>query len=398
MTDLANVRRGRDLTAYFRFGQRAGAGRREEEKKLPWPRQLALQLILLAITFTVLFPILWIFSISVDSRGGCSGPRASTSSPTSVTFGAYQKVLAQPTSNDISFLGLMFNSLKIARPELGRRGRPRCHRGLCVLAPEVRGSRGPDDRDPRRPDAARGRDPDAAVRVPQPVPLRDRRHQLQPAGVAARRVPGRHLRPAAVRDLEPEGLPRHHPARPRGGGLGRRRDPEPDVPAGGAAARDACDRGHRVPRLPRWLDRIPDRVPVHRRPGAGLDAVDRAQLDGRPVRAQHAVVGVRAPSRSCSRSRCRWCSSSSSATWWAGSPEAASRGSGVGGSAVPQRDSLRLERRAIQCGRAPVSPLRPFGPCRRPRRRPASTRTTGGRPAARSPPAGRSRPRTAPAP
>ena len=113
MTDLANVRRGRDLTAYFRFGRRAGARRGEQEKKLPWPRQLALQLILLAITFTVLFPILWIFSISVDSRG-LFRPEGLSLIPPSISFDSYMKVLAQPTSNDISFLGLMFNSLKIA--------------------------------------------------------------------------------------------------------------------------------------------------------------------------------------------------------------------------------------------------------------------------------------------
>ena len=113
MTDLANVRRGRDFTAYFRFGQRAGAGRRTEEKKLPWPRQLALQLILLAITFTVLFPILWIFSISVDARG-LFKPDGLNLIPPSITFDSYNKVLAQPTSNDISFIGLMLNSLKIA--------------------------------------------------------------------------------------------------------------------------------------------------------------------------------------------------------------------------------------------------------------------------------------------
>jgi arabinogalactan oligomer/maltooligosaccharide transport system permease protein len=113
MTDLANVRRGRDFTAYFRFGRRAGARRGEEEKKLPWPRQLALQLILLAITFTVLFPILWIFSISVDARG-LFRPDGLNLIPPTITFDSYNKVLAQPTSNDISFIGLMLNSLKIA--------------------------------------------------------------------------------------------------------------------------------------------------------------------------------------------------------------------------------------------------------------------------------------------
>ena len=113
MTDLANVRRGRDVTAYFRFGKRVGARRGEQERPLPWPKQLALQLILLAITFTVLFPILWIFSMSVDARG-LFRPDGLNLIPPSVTFDAYRKVLAQPTSNDIGFLGLMFNSLKIA--------------------------------------------------------------------------------------------------------------------------------------------------------------------------------------------------------------------------------------------------------------------------------------------
>ena len=113
MTDLANVRRGRDFTAYFRLGRRAGARRGEEEKPLPLGRQILLQLVLLFITFTVLFPILWIFSISIDSRG-LFRPDGLNLIPPSVTFDAYQKVLAQPTSNDISFIGLMLNSLKVA--------------------------------------------------------------------------------------------------------------------------------------------------------------------------------------------------------------------------------------------------------------------------------------------
>ena len=50
MSDLANVRRGRDFTAYFRFGRRAGARRGEQEKPLPLGRQLLLQAILLVIT------------------------------------------------------------------------------------------------------------------------------------------------------------------------------------------------------------------------------------------------------------------------------------------------------------------------------------------------------------
>jgi arabinogalactan oligomer/maltooligosaccharide transport system permease protein len=114
MSDLADVpRSGRDFTAYFRFGRRAGAGRRDEEKKLPWRKQLVLQAILLLITATVLFPIVWIFGMSIDANGGFR-PEGLNLIPSKITFDAYQKVLAQPTSNNISFLGLMLNSLKIA--------------------------------------------------------------------------------------------------------------------------------------------------------------------------------------------------------------------------------------------------------------------------------------------
>lgn len=113
MTDLANVRRGRDFTAYFRLGRRAGARKGEQEKPLPIGRQILLQIILLFITATVLFPIFWIFSISVDARG-LFRPDGLNLIPPEITFAAYGKVLSQPTSNPISFLGLMFNSLKIA--------------------------------------------------------------------------------------------------------------------------------------------------------------------------------------------------------------------------------------------------------------------------------------------
>jgi len=113
MSDLANVRRGRDFTAYFRLGRRAGARGGEQEKPLPLGRQLVLQAILLFITATVLFPILWIFSVSIDARG-LFRPDGLNLIPPEITLSAYQKVLAQPTSNDISFIGLMLNSLKIA--------------------------------------------------------------------------------------------------------------------------------------------------------------------------------------------------------------------------------------------------------------------------------------------
>lgn len=86
---------------------------KEQERRLPRGRQILLQLICLGIAFTVMFPILWIFSMSIDPRN-LDRPDSLNLIPPGATLDAYRKVIEQPTSNDISFLGLMFNSLKIA--------------------------------------------------------------------------------------------------------------------------------------------------------------------------------------------------------------------------------------------------------------------------------------------
>lgn len=85
----------------------------KEEKRLPFGRQLLIQLILLFITATVLFPIVWIFSMSLDPRN-LSRPEGLTLIPPGASLDAFRKVIAQPTSNPISFIELAFNSLKIA--------------------------------------------------------------------------------------------------------------------------------------------------------------------------------------------------------------------------------------------------------------------------------------------
>ena len=109
MTAIAN---GRRIPLPGRSRARAKASG-DEEKRLPVGRQLVLQVALLLITLTVLFPIIWIFSISIDPRG-LFRPDGLNLIPPGATFGAYAKVIDQPTSNPISFLGLMANSVKIA--------------------------------------------------------------------------------------------------------------------------------------------------------------------------------------------------------------------------------------------------------------------------------------------
>ncbi|MEW5992196.1 MAG: ABC transporter permease subunit [Chloroflexota bacterium] len=84
-----------------------------EERRLPLGRQIVIQLVLLFITASVLFPIVWIVSMSLDPRN-LSRPDGLNLIPPGASFDAFQKVIAQPTTNPISFLELAFNSLKIA--------------------------------------------------------------------------------------------------------------------------------------------------------------------------------------------------------------------------------------------------------------------------------------------
>ena len=111
MSGLSN----QTLVAKDNRGFRSWTRRRstEEEKRLPLKQQIALQLALLAILFTVMFPVLWIFSLSIDPRN-LFRPEGLNLIPPGASLDAYAKVLTQPTSNDISFLELMLNSLKIA--------------------------------------------------------------------------------------------------------------------------------------------------------------------------------------------------------------------------------------------------------------------------------------------
>lgn len=92
-------------------GVRAGSS--DSERRLPFGRQLILQLLLLAITATVLFPLVWVVSMSLDPRN-LARPDGLNLIPPGASLDAYAAVIAQPTSNPIGFLELAFNSLKIA--------------------------------------------------------------------------------------------------------------------------------------------------------------------------------------------------------------------------------------------------------------------------------------------
>lgn len=108
MTAPATTARTRTLLTR---GVRTRTG--DTERRLSIGRQLILQLILLLITFTVLFPIIWIVSMSLDPRN-LSRPTGLDLIPPGASLDAFGKVIEQPTSNPISFIELALNSLKIA--------------------------------------------------------------------------------------------------------------------------------------------------------------------------------------------------------------------------------------------------------------------------------------------
>ncbi|MCL5611649.1 MAG: hypothetical protein M1485_03715 [Chloroflexi bacterium] len=81
------------------------------EKGISIGSQLLSQLFLLLVAATVLYPILWVVSMSFDPRD-ISRPTELRLNPFQggLTLKAYQDVIKQPTANPVSLGQLMFNS------------------------------------------------------------------------------------------------------------------------------------------------------------------------------------------------------------------------------------------------------------------------------------------------
>lgn len=91
----------------------AQAGRRRRHDEPTLLRQVLLQVLCLVVLATVLFPIIWVFSVSLDPLNR-SRPEGLSLIPSGATFESYEQVLQQPTNNPISFLNLLLNSLKVS--------------------------------------------------------------------------------------------------------------------------------------------------------------------------------------------------------------------------------------------------------------------------------------------
>ncbi|MGD0609964.1 MAG: ABC transporter permease subunit [Anaerolineales bacterium] len=85
------------------------------ERGMTLGSQLLSQLFLLLVAATVLYPILWIISMSFDPRD-ISRPTTLRLNPFAggASVKAYQDVIAQPTPNPVDLEQLIFNSLRLA--------------------------------------------------------------------------------------------------------------------------------------------------------------------------------------------------------------------------------------------------------------------------------------------
>lgn len=85
-----------------------GAGR-----KVGLLQQLGLQLFLGFIAFSVLYPMLWVFSLSINPSDDIR-PKELILFPEGATFETYKEVIKQPTPNPVSFGRLAFNSFRLS--------------------------------------------------------------------------------------------------------------------------------------------------------------------------------------------------------------------------------------------------------------------------------------------
>ncbi len=92
--------------------QTATATRSKPKRELALGKQLLYQAILLFIAFITAFPILWVVSLSLDPRD-ISRPTDLNLIPPGASLKAYEKVMAQPTANPVTFGELALNSLKL---------------------------------------------------------------------------------------------------------------------------------------------------------------------------------------------------------------------------------------------------------------------------------------------
>ena len=81
-------------------------------RDLPLWRQILIQIVCLAILASVMFPIMYIVTLSFSSK--TTRPSSLELIPKEISFIAYQQVLDRPTGNPVTFIELLRNSVALS--------------------------------------------------------------------------------------------------------------------------------------------------------------------------------------------------------------------------------------------------------------------------------------------
>jgi arabinogalactan oligomer/maltooligosaccharide transport system permease protein len=95
-----------------RFFMMDTSGSKGIGRKLPLWRQLVLQLLCLVIFVEVMFPLMYVITMSLSSKA--ERPTTLQLFPTEVSLVAYKQVLDRPTANPVTFLVLLRNSFLLS--------------------------------------------------------------------------------------------------------------------------------------------------------------------------------------------------------------------------------------------------------------------------------------------
>ncbi len=107
-TQTPSNKNGNILTRFLNMNTSGEVGGRD----LPLWRQILLQLMAFSILATVMFPIMYIITLSFSSR--TTRPSALELFPKEISFTAYLQVLDKPTANPVTFIELLRNSFLLS--------------------------------------------------------------------------------------------------------------------------------------------------------------------------------------------------------------------------------------------------------------------------------------------
>ena len=110
MTTITQPVKKRNI--FYRFFNMDTSGSKGSGEKLPLYRQLLIQLLCLLITAEVMFPIMYIITLSVSPYS--TRPSKLQLFPTEISFDAFRQVLTRPTANPVDFITLLRNSVLLS--------------------------------------------------------------------------------------------------------------------------------------------------------------------------------------------------------------------------------------------------------------------------------------------